>query len=64
VTVVHHTGFPWIAVAGFVLFALGSVNPFVWRATSFAKAGPLKPVISNTLLGLGAALILVGLLLR
>ena len=60
---VHHAGI-WIALAGFVLFAFGLLNQIVWRGTMMSRTWPFKQVISNTLLGIGAALIVVGLVMR
>jgi len=40
------------------------LNPIASRATFFHKEGPLKPILGNTLLGMGAILIVLGLVMR
>ena len=54
----------WLALAGFALFALGIVNQLVLRATFGARAWPLKPVVSNALLAVGAVLVVIGVVMR
>lgn len=54
----------WLAITGFGLFAIGMLNPIASRATFFHKEGPLKPILGNTLLGMGAILIVLGLVMR
>jgi len=58
------SGWTWLAITGFGLFAIGMLNPIASRATFFHKEGPLKPVLGNTLVGVGAMLIVVGLVMR
>ncbi len=60
----HHSAWTWLAVAGFVLFAVGMLNPITARATFFHREGPLKPILGNALLGVGAIMIVLGLLMR
>lgn len=59
---VHHLGWSWLAIAGFALFAVGVINPLTLRAT--AREGPLRPIVSNTLMVTGFAFIILGLILR
>ena len=58
------SGWTWLAITGFGLFAIGMLNPIASRATFFHKEGPLKPILGNTLLGMGAILIVLGLVMR
>lgn len=60
----HMSGWTWLAIAGFALFAIGLVNPLLWRATFFHREAPLKPAVSNSLMGLGVIFIVVGLVVR
>lgn len=60
----HMSGWTWLAIVGFMLFAIGMINPITLRGTLFHKEGIIKPAIANTLLGLGAVLIVVGLVVR
>ena len=58
------SGWTWLAIVGFMLFAVGMINPITMRGSFFHKEGFLKPAIANALLGVGAVLIVVGLVLR
>ena len=58
------SGWTWLAIVGFTLFAIGMINPIALRGTFFHKEGIIKPAIANALLGVGALLIVVGLALR
>jgi hypothetical protein len=60
----HMSGWTWLAIVGFMLFAVGLINPITLRGTFFHKDGIIKPAIANALLGVGAILIVVGLVLR
>ena len=60
----HHSGFIWLAIAGFAVFGLGMINQIVLRATFGARQWPLRGSLSNALLGVGAVLIVAGLALR
>jgi hypothetical protein len=60
----HLSGWTWPAIVGFMLFAVGMINPITLRGTFFHKDGIIKPRIANTLLGIGAVLIVVGLVMR
>jgi len=60
----HMSGWTWLAIVGFMLFAIGMINPITFRGTFFHKEGIIKPAIANALLGVGVALIVVGLVLR
>ena len=60
----HMSGWTWLAVAGFALIAIGLVNPLLWRATFFHRDGPLKSAVSNSLMGVGLILVVVGLVVR
>ena len=40
------------------------INPITLRGTFFHKDGIIKPAIANALLGVGAILIVVGLVMR
>ena len=58
------SGWTWLAIVGFMLFAIGMINPISFRGTFFNKEGIIKPKIANILLGVGAILIVLGLVLR
>ena len=58
------SGWTWLAITGFGLFAIGMLNPIASRATFFHREGPLRPLLSNAMLGVGAILIVVGLVMR
>jgi len=60
----HMSGWTWLAIIGFMLFAIGMINPITLRGTFFHKDGIIKPAIANALLGVGAVLIVVGLAMR
>ena len=60
----HLNGWTWLAIVGLMLFAVGMINPITLRGTFFHKDGIIKPVIANTLLGIGAILIIIGVVMR
>jgi hypothetical protein len=60
----HIGGWTWLSIVGFMLFAIGMINPITLRGTFFHKEGIIKPAIANTLLGVGAILIVLGLVMR
>ena len=60
----HMSGWTWLALVGFIPFAIGMINPITMRGTFFHKEGIIKPAIANALLGVGAVLIVVGLAMR
>lgn len=60
----HMSGWTWLAIVGFALFAIGMINPITMRGTFFHKEGIIKPAIANALLGVGAVLIVIGIAMR
>jgi hypothetical protein len=63
-TSAHMSGWTWLAIVGFMLFAIGMINPITLRGTFFHKEGIIKPALANAVLGVGAVLIVVGLVMR
>jgi hypothetical protein len=61
--VIRVTGFV-VSVAGFALIAVGSITPFVQRATFWGKEGPIRSAASNRLLSVGLVLLVTGLVIR